>query len=56
MDDLVTKTMFGDRKSSASSSADTFMEIGKNLTKLFVQSRFFYLSAIIGKGELAHQK
>ena len=35
-DDLVTKTMFGDRKNS-----DTFLELGKNLSKLVRSVRIF---------------
>ena len=36
IDDLVTKTMFGDRKSS-----DTFLELGQNLSKLVRSVQFF---------------
>ena len=36
IDDLVTKTMFDDRKSS-----DTFLELGKNLSKLVRSVRIF---------------
>ena len=43
IDVLVTKTMFGDRKSKASSSADTwFLEIDKTCPKSFVQSIFLF--------------
>ena len=35
------KTKFGDRKSLGSSSADTFLEIGKNLSKMVRCARFF---------------
>ena len=42
IDDLVTKTMFGDRKSSAWSSADNFFEKDKTCPRWFLQSIFFY--------------
>ena len=42
IDDLVAKTKFGDRKSYASSSADTFLEIGENLSKIVRCAKFFY--------------
>ena len=56
IDDLVTNTKFGDRKSQASSSADTFLEIGKNLSKMVCGARFFYFIPNYGSSGACPQK
>ena len=55
IDDLVTKTKFGDRKNLDSSSAVTFSEIGKNLSKM-VRRVHFFISPAKAKEEPAHRK
>ena len=51
IDDLLSKTMFGDRKKS-----DTFLEKGKNLSKMVRSVQFFISSPIMAKVEPVHQK
>ena len=51
IDDLVSKTMFGDRKNS-----DAFLEKGKNLSKTVRSVHFFISSPIMAKVERAPPK
>ena len=56
IDDLVTKTMFGIRKSSASSSADTFLKIGKHVSKMARSAHFFCFIPNYGSSGACPQK
>ena len=42
IDEIVTETKFDDRKGKASSGADTFLKIGKNMSKVIRCAPFFY--------------